>query len=306
LTTCAKEKTNERQQIPWPVLKSQIQTKFDVYLELAKDLSDADGWIEMEHESCDGLLFNSLFSAVGGSPDLYLAEDTNKPGKFFRNPNKNCYSNHKAGLSPSAGAECSRDGYHGLFLDILVSKDLDAIERIIKFGEKSLFFKMCEGEPGKVNWTPELVYLGYQLREHLGGDKPPIPRVKQALGDCTNFRCHLQALFAFIQASIVGGMEQRQLDQIKKSADASPRNAVINSIFANFSGNEAYARRVADVLLDESLFPADSLPTSANKKGYYIFQREESSARWRPKPEDGRQHYGIDFLFAAAIILDII
>jgi hypothetical protein len=63
-------------------------------------------------------------------------------------------------------------------------------------------------------------------------------------------------------------------------------------------GNQQQA---IDILLDESLFPSDRLPTARdNRCEEYLWQRDDDPKDWGPCDSD-RVHDGVDFLFAAYI-----
>ncbi len=85
--------------------------------------------------------------------------------------------------------------------------------------------------------------------------------------------------------------------------DYSLTNELANSI-CNLYGGHLYSdndqKDALVVLLDDSLFPNDRLPTTRNRCEPYLFQRDDTGDDWRPCAGKIKIHDGIDYLMAFA------
>lgn len=301
LVSCGSEdKKKPLEPKPWPEQKALLQAKFDTYLELSKTQQDSDTqWIETKHDKCDGTLFNGIYASVGGDVDLNLARDSEKKGKFYRSPQQDCYQKKES------KSECSRDMYLGVMLWAIVNKDVQTIKDIIAWGRQNsstdLVWTMCEGDIFRTQFRPNLIGTTYHILFHLGGGDNPLRFSKQSWPSCEGFECHLQALHIFIRSKAAGEIDETDLKALRKLAEKYPTNSLFQAMYSRFDESPEILEKAAKTILDESLFPAENLPKSEQRCGFYLWQREPDGKSWKPC-EDKRTHSGIDFLFAASIL----
>lgn len=298
-------------------LEEATRRKRDLYLTLARSQADARGWLDDTH--CDALLFDGLYAAAGGLARIEDAEDHDHPGKLHRHWEQDCYKNQllpPAERPPgkSSGSTISRDMFMGYLQWTLSSRDLALLERVIAYGEAHalrglpFLWLVGEGDASRTVLTPALVTLLYQTREFLGGAPvPPAAAGFEGFGRCSGYECHLEALhiLALDRMGLVPSDSSRAL--LASMVEKEPRNALFQAIAARVFQDEAARTRAFEILLDESLFPAERLPTSADRCSDYLFQREAEhdgvvSPAWAPC-EEGKTHDGIDLIFSASVAL---
>ena len=275
---------------------SLLQQKADLYLRLSEEQSkDRAGW----PRGCDGLLWASLFRISGGDIDLHDAESERDAGRWYRTPEQNCF---KDGRSAST---ISRDMLTGLALALWETEDKDAIDRLLSYGKKKHWImgdaKDLETIIGRTLMSPQLVSTYYQIRHKLGGEKVFAQNIPLVLGNVTGYKRHLNLLHLYIRASIKGRIDGVQLRYLKRVIKDQPQNALAQAIYHKFNdGNQSVA---ISILMDETLFPAQSLPNNHDHRcSDYLWQRDFGS-NWEPcKEREFETHNGIDFLFVAHII----
>lgn len=284
-----------------PVQESEIRDKYNLYYEMSKSHL-IDQWLP--DTKCDGLLFNSLYAIMNKEVDPIRTESDRYPGKFYRSPEHDCF---EKALSRS---ECSRDMYIGLMLWIYHQRDLAAIERIIAWGEKNsnkllaqTVWIMCAGQPGAIEFRPDLIETAKLLRYNLGGRRYhsilPMP-----LADCSGYECHIRSLHLLIRAKVRGWVSEPELRYLQKQADRNDKNAFFGILYARYSGDQIYKDRAGKMLLKERYFPSGRLPTSEDRCGFYLWERDQEGSSWQPCPNEGKIHSALDFLIAAAMYLD--
>jgi hypothetical protein len=127
--------------------------------------------------------------------------------------------------------------------------------------------------------------------------------------DETGFKRHLAVIGTVRNGLVEGGINDNSLKIVlQKAHEAQPRNALYQAAYHLY--NDGVQDDAYRALTDESLFPRDHLPTSANYATDYLFQRDDDTAKgpgadWLPdlsgsSESNGR---GVDFVFAAAMAL---
>ena len=297
-------------------LKEQLRQKYEFYLASSKGMLDEKMWLKESH--CDGLLFNSLYSIAGGETDVSHAQDPNVPGKFYRHWHQTCYQNHLQGLSPSSKSTISRDMMMGLFHWILSNNRSDLVDNLINYGRQRTFMGfpllwiVGEGQLGRVDLRPGNVQNLYDLREKMTGSASPLADVDlQTYLDCAGYECHLTALNIFLRYRVDGALPVAAMDRLEKLADQNPKNALYNGLYGKIRGSHIHTERALRLLLDPQWFPKERLPNSADRCSEYLYQRDylkdgAISANYLPCPEEQKEHSGLDLIFSAAVILDLI
>ncbi len=286
-----------------------LRQKVEKYLAWGRAGLDEHGWIADTH--CDGLLMNSLYTVAGGPAEIALA--AYEDGRWDRHWQKDCYPDHSA-------STISRDMMTGLSHWLLSSGRADLVERTIQYGERHAFegfpliWIVGQGDIGRVDAPPASISRLYRLREKLTGAPDPYPALQtQVFADCQSYACHLDALDTFFWYRLEGQLTQSAQRALQTLADTRPRNALFNVLYGKLARSRAHLARGLDVLLDPTLFPEDRLPSTLDRCNDYIFSREEVdeqgqiSDNWLPCPNEPLKVFsGTDFLFAAAIALDLI
>jgi hypothetical protein len=118
------------------------------------------------------------------------------------------------------------------------------------------------------------------------------------------YEAHLDVLRIHTEFLINGFLEDYELKKLKEYRDQSPENALFQAMYHKFDGNQEVA---ISILMDESIFPADRLPTDGEYTTHYRWERDPGPD-WQPcneeRPCTGKPHTGVDFLFAAHIVLN--
>jgi hypothetical protein len=225
--------------------------------------------------------------------------------------------------------------FMGLFLWIYKHKRLDLIEQIVSYGMNNRdwlgLWIMGEGDIMRTAIRSNLQGTIHELMFQLGGMDSKKRKNLQLWSTTTGYQAHLQALHVFLRTMLYGKMTKVQKAAMASLARKQPNNALFQAVIGN---KDAAAR----VLLNERFFPADRLPTSADRCSFYLFERDERETKrltpvdgcieymgltgvkieecgieqpthrvvmrddWLPC-DDGKIHSGVDFLFTSAILL---
>lgn len=280
----------------------QIASKFDFYLKESDKTLRPNGWLP--DTKCDGLLFNSLYAIIGGRSNPNLAESLRYPGKFYRSPEHDCF---KKGLSRS---ECSRDMYLGYMLYLVFTDQSEPIERIISWGEKNsnkyldeYLWIMCHGQPGAIEFRPNTIETAKLLLLYFNNARLNYKFDLQLSNRCQGYECHISAIHVWIRGSIRGYLVKKEYSFIESNAARYHQNAFFQALYARYSGKSQAIKRIESMLLNEKYFPNDRLPSSSDRCGFYLWERDPSGDSWKPCPNQGKIHSGLDFLLASAIYL---
>jgi hypothetical protein len=281
-------------------LLGDVKAKRDRYIEYAKSMQDEYGWLPSK---CDGLLFNSLAAFSGFPVNPLMAEETS--GRFRRHPD---FSDCKPGSG--AKSTISKDMFRGLWLWLWQQQDVDTFHRIYEYGDLNDWV-MGEAEDdesfyGRVLLTPAMIF---ELKKMIDALELKLTGIvwnsleETFLRD--SYAAHLHILNIYAEAQINGKTDD--VKTLKSYAEREPRNALFQALYHKFSDGDQTA--AINILMDESLFPADRLPTSAdNYCSHYLWQRDMDEKDiagfeyWKPCPHEGQTHPGIDLMLVAKII----
>jgi len=278
-----------------------VASKKAFYCEQGKLFYEKNGFMD---ERCDSLLYTALWSASCGPLDLSAWEDPEKPGKWHRNPQRDCFLN---GQPNGSASTISRDMLLGLFHSLYKTKDLANVAEIVTYGEANQWV-MGEAKDevtlaSRCLLTPGLISLLYDLKTSLSrslinGE----PNSDDAWPINTGFRSHLDMLNIHLAGLLRGGLTNSELALVEAQANRQPHNAFFVALSAKYGkrpASDAYA-----ALLDESIYPSTRLPNSKDRCINYLNSRDQEGADWLPcPPEEGlKEHDGTDFVFAASIL----
>ena len=274
---------------------SELSAKRDLYGSLLPSVSDAHGFIETD--KCDSLIVSSLLGALGLPVTVEAAEL--EPGRWLRRPTSypECYA------SGGSRSTISRDMLLGVMWWAWRAKRLDVAQDLWSYGTSRDWF-MGEGRMGGTDtWFVPLVPLLARLIHALGGESHearlfPIASEKNRH---TGFAAHLQVLQLLLDGELSGGLSEDAVRSLKWQYERQPRNPLFSAAYYRFSGDEGAREASTSALKDERLFPANRLPTSADRCDGWIIERDEDDEDWAPCGE-GRTHSGGDFLLSEAVL----
>lgn len=272
---------------------TQLSQKQELYLQLIQFHLDEYGFIL--HEECDSLLFTGLLSAVQPiSTDITSAKNENN--QWFRRPiTKPCNS-----LST-----ISRDMFIGLMWYIWRHKQLDLANQIFDYGRDNKWV-MGQGDISRTFFTPNMQATLAQLIYKLGGTDHVFERnLPMTWGSVSGFEAHIQILLILLVGEMNKKINGDMLDRIKAYKRDNPKNALFSYAYHLYiDGNQS---ETLNILLDESLYPANSLPTTDNFCTEWLWQRDQFkdgqvNTDWLPC-NGNKEHTGADFLFVSGLLL---
>lgn len=269
---CQKKTSNDPK-----LIDPRIKEKAELYKSLSR------GW---SHDKCDSLGFTALAKIAGGAQDADIYQAEGEPGRWYRSPEHDCYD---LGESKS---DISKDMFTMLFPYLYLKGDRQNLQEIYDYGKENGWI-MGRGYISRTLMTPAMIWT-LQRMLNLNYQVNPNSSEKTAKA---GFEKHLDAISLFTKALIGDGLDPIQYEQIRKYSEENPKNALFVALYRKYrDGNQAQA---IEILLDESLFPSDRLPTSADRCEEYLWQRDDG-ADWQPC-DQGKVHDGTDFLFAAYV-----
>ena len=279
---------SKRKNFILPVEKSiALMVKRERYIEFSKEQNRPDGFVE----GCDGLLFTALGAVGGMKADVQKAEEA--PGKWLRRP-----PSHGPCYSIFSKSEISRDMIMGVLAwSLLKDRDEDVIEDIVAYA-KANGHTLGQGPISRTLVTPQLYATMYNIIYKLGGDDNPNRHIAVTTPNLDGYERHLNALHLFVRGA-ASGFNADMYASFEASAKASEKNAFFQNLAHLSDGDQMAA---TNILLDESLFPDDRLPSSSEYCEPYLWQRDPGRD-WEPCPSEGKIHSAADFLFSAAITL---
>ena len=278
---------------------AEVAAKKAFYCEQGKRIYAERGFFD---DRCDSLLFTSLWSVACGPLDLSSYEG--EPGKWYRNPARDCFVD---GQPNGSASTISRDMFLGLFHHLWKTKDVANTRDIISYGEKNQWVmgeaKDQETLLSRCLLTPQLISLLMDLQTKLSNGRllSGDPTSSDAGALNTGFRAHLDVLRIHLSGLIRGGLTDSELETVASQASRQPRNALFVALAAKYGKRSAEEANA--ILLDGSLYPATHLPTTGERCINYLNSRDQEGADWLPCPEEGlKEHDGTDFVFAASIL----
>jgi hypothetical protein len=268
--SCQKHEPKKPKQI-----NSSVVEKAELYKRLHA------GWAHQG--GCDSLGFTALCKISGGCDDVVITDAEGDPGRWYRNPSKTCYD---TGASKS---DISKDMFIMLLPYLYASKDQQNIQEIYDYGQKNGWV-MGRGYLSRTFLTPSVIFL---IEQMLGiwRAESPTKDIQKA-----GFEKHLDAIYLINKWMVNGTIDSLQYEQIRRYREENPNNALMQAIYHKFGDDGDQSETIA-ILLDETLFPNDRLPTSKDRCEEYLWQRDPGDD-WLPC-ESNKIHDGVDYLIAA-------
>lgn len=283
-----KEDAQDPPSMPSPALLAKVQK----YLELQAEVEDQDGVIE--GEDCDSAHWN-LLRSVGGrrvNARLFMDGDRRLHRRTARYPE--CYPGRSdSTMSPDMLLFALAYG--------MDSRDLGLIQDIFSYGKEHSWI-MGDGDRARTLMRPNMQGLYARAIKNLGGpDFAEWLLPNPIVGNPSGYEAQLQVVNVLVDACVNGGIGQDGKDALRAQVARQPNNALFLAALSRFDAD--VQGRAQDALLNGRIWPADRLPTSADRCEQWLTQRDEG-ADWDPCPAEGHKHSGGDFLFASAIFLD--
>lgn len=272
LVSCAKREAKKPS-----IVHPLVAQKAEVYKSLHTDWAHQGG--------CDSLGFTALCKLAGGCSDTVITDAEGDPGRWYRNPGKRCFDD---GQSKS---DISKDMLMMLFPYLYAKKDKQNLREIYDYG-KANGWVMGRGPISRTVMTPPMILT---LQRMIGFNLSEMPNSSKEVAKA-GYEKHLDAIDLLLKGMIGDGLNELQYEEIRKYAEANPRNALFQALYHKYKdGNQQAA---IDILLDESLFPSNRLPTPADRCEEYLWQRDFDNVDWKPCDKAG-VHDGVDYLIAA-------
>lgn len=240
-------------------------------------------------DDCDSLLYNGLYCAGSDFRDITAYRDE-KTGQWltsnFRTPGKQCYADGRS------ASTISRDMFAGAMWCLWSHGKTKDLQRIVDYG-KAHKWVMGEGPLDRTFFTPNFQDTLYSL---LGKDYKGLPYTW--VDPIKDHQRHVVALNIILRGEKEGKISGDMLDLLENWHAKNPSNALYSYGVARFTdGNQA---ETINALLNPRLFPADRLPTSADRCGGWLWERSES--KWSPCQDKKATHSGGDLVFIAHLL----
>lgn len=260
-----------------------LESKYKFYLSELWKVTDKDGFIYSDE--CDSLLFSCLLGAIPEVDVNIMSALDKKTGMWHRRPcSKPCYPEHSK-------STISRDMLLGLCIYAYCKNRLDILEQVISYA-LAHYLVMGKGLLSRTIMTPGLLSTYAWASHRLGGPSRPwlryLPQIESSKVE--DYQAHLSVLHIIFRNHLTGKSKYREL--LKKHADRVPDNAFYQ--YAAGRVDKAYT-----ILNNEQYFPSNRLPTKADRKAEYLWQREMKD--YAPTDSD---HIlaPADYLFVYALI----
>ncbi len=269
-----------------------LHNKIKLYKKWVEVHQDDNGFINTDES--DSLLFSGLLNTA--TNDVVLAAAM-LDGNWYRRPTQ--YPEpYKAGESKST---ISRDMLLGLMIGAWFDRDdRDWVFKTITSKALRSFGIMGRGYPSRT-FIGSLVGTAAEAEYQCGGKnhrllrKVPYYLPKNVVG----FEAHLAVLHVYLREQL--GLIDRDAAQqyYMHHAERQPLNPLFLALSGQFIAAEA-------ILMDESLWPANRLPTTLDRREPWLLQRDFGND-WCPvllhgKGDQGHEHNGADFIFCATLL----
>lgn len=274
-----------------PTAKEKLQTKLVKYEELYKTQQDAFGFIFTD--KCDSLLFSSL-AATNAKVSFDVTSAELNPGQWLRRPKaySECFA---AGESKST---ISRDMLLGLYWYIWSHKRLDLALDLYKYATAHNLV-MGQGDPAATVLSPIMLATLAQLIHSMGGPDYAVRYTTTVWTATEGYQAHLQALHILLRFELYGTVNQNALNVLKVYRNNNPENPLFQYAISRLTDNDQ--TKAVDLLLKETYFPNDRLPTNEQYCTDWLFERDFGSD-WKPCADEA-QHSGGELVFLAGQIL---
>lgn len=270
VSSCGRHSVSHTEATPTlPVL----QMKADLYLSLVSNHQDASGFIMTN--TCDATFFSGLLSAAAPSLhiNIYAAQDNT--GAWFRRPEHDCgpaFNNSRSTIS--------RDMMLGVMWSLWRNHDLAAAEDLLSQLKQNNFILAGEGSAGELTFLPSYINTLSQIIYRLGGPRHEIELALPAIiseGDL-GFEAHLTVWHILLRGELLSSIPEHNFNILQDYVKQNPENPLFQAAYHKYlDGNYS---SVLQLLMNNSEWPADKLPTTSNHCDSFPIQREYSEKDW--------------------------
>ena len=284
MISCAKKGAKEP-----TVVNSAIVAKAELYKSLQK------GWAHKG--GCDSLGFTALCKLSGGCSDATItdAESSSESGRWYRNASQKCFDDGKS------ASDISKDMFAMLLPYLYSTGDQTNLQEIYNYG-KAKGWVMGRGPGSRTIMTPPMIYMLQVMINKVEPISATESLVKEmAAKEMTakaGYEKHLDVVSFYSQTLYKNGMDATDYETLRRYVEESPRNALMQALYHKHKDGDQ--SKAIEILMDESLFPSDRLPTPKDRCEEYLWQRDDMTKDWAACDTIG-VHDGVDFLIAAKI-----
>mgnify|MGYP001615603093 CR=1 FL=1 len=243
-------------------------------------------------------MFSGLLSAA--RPDLNINIDAAKDenGAWYRRPGHDCgpaFNNSRSTIS--------RDMVVGLLWHMWRNKDVKGATALLKDLKARTYWLRGEGTAGELLMTPALVNTLAEMVFRMGGTSYDTERAFPAILDDSGegFIAHLTVLHLLLRGEILGGLFESDIKTLKSYMDKSPQNPLFVGAYHKYSdGNQS---AMIDMLMDNSEWPNNSLPTTENHCSNWPVQRVYDEKNWGACSPT-KEHTGAELVVIYSLIFN--
>jgi hypothetical protein len=272
--------------------QKQLDARFQTYLLQYPTTLDKTGFVP----GCEGLLFTSLLAASGLPQSVSLAESKDEPGRWYRSADHACYPG-QSGNSMSKGIML------GLSLALWQNSDGPSVKAILQYHQKNkgLLGEAANAtEQADATMPPSLLSLISEMNFVINGQSTATRGYFPEFGTAPGIaESNFIALRLVLKSALYGGLIEYDFKRIAAAAQLQPQNALFQAVYHGFSDGDG--TKAVDILLNETLFPADVLPSSTQRCGGYLWQSDQNSASWKPCDEE-KVFSAVDFFWVRALL----
>jgi len=279
-----------------------LKAKYALMLENSKaNLNPVTGWpLDV---ACDGMTFTAIYDLAGGGSDVYLAEDPNAPGKYYRD------AEHQCGIAPdTAPTTQSQDAFITVATKLWAERNTKRVDDIVNYINAN---DRYTGDPhiDQARMTTPVLNT-YTIMQALLKDETPQTPVEnpdpnlsgqQVTSIIDGFHAHLLVWHIYDRGVIYGAINDLEYHLLKEQAERQPRNTLYSAVYNKFTHGDQ-SEGIAQ-LLDESRFPSDKACSTDERCVPYLWSTDDAPGDWAACPQEHKTYTCIDWLIAAKIIL---
>lgn len=279
-----------------------VKAKADLYISKQSKVADKLGWIGPK---CDSLFYTALMTASGGAyAKVELGEDKTQPGKWYRDNLHECFSNRVFGKTPSATSTIDEANFLGLLFWAQQKREAKKLENIIVYSELSNW-QVGEAIDPETAWVDTKIKTNLQstvflVRDTVAGRAAAKDQWQLYDTDSIGTKAFNEGLEIYMRIVANKKATKEEKNWFKFHHNRQPKNpfyAAVYGVLENTRKNQA-----VDILMDESVFPSDRLPSSANRCADFILNVDSNDPSMKPCSKARRKHTGLDLILVHAIL----
>ena len=272
-------------------LRARLKLKYNSYLKMIESHQDSQGFVLTDH--CDATLFSGLLASLPLPKDVIMSSAKNKGGYWLRRPanHPQCYPKHSK-------SSISRDMILGVMWYCWFSGKKQLMKTTYNH-IKDHDYVMGFGIPSRLLLMPGLEATMAEIAgEGSWWTRNMLQTWPQNL---TDYQIHLAFLHALLRGDMKGYITKSMFEMFDTYSIDNYNNPLYQFAYELYS--IGCMDRVAELLLDERIWPSDRLPRRKDRKSAWVTQRDYGPD-WKPSDENpDKEHSGGDFLMVAWLVL---